>query len=516
MCLFRILAIVTVALSAVLPAADTDLWPMRWRVCADYTAGYTFRYPYEYEPPHQYKTELSRGFTWQGADTTGAETVTITVNGKKITAIVNNGPAKGEIDVKAFSFKAAELPTGLDGSSLAEVGNRIAQDQRLGLKPADQALTWQSYDYYQKQPSRPFADAKWAAPGIEASIGESAGACGLVVKHGERWSGLICAGKLSAGDNRAILESFEILAQPKGAKEPRSWREAMGAQGKVLDADGQLVPAAPAKAVGWSRAWETETRHYHVTSHVSPRRLAEYGAVLEALYKVYTATYNPDAVPPYKLEVHIFNTQSDFMSAAAAKGFPVGSGVGGFFVPSLLSIFAFEDTRGAHFPPEAVVEKILAHECSHQFLHVTCNGSSHVPTWMNEGLAVYFESGDFAPGTHEFRLAPPHGRIGTLKSLYGQRKDTLWPLDNYLKHYGHISAEQYGEVYAMVHFWIFGAPGGLKHFKDYWQALKAGENGSDAFERVFMADLIKVHGSREKALAVWQRMLVDYVVHKLN
>ena len=159
-------------------------------------------------------------------------------------------------------------------------------------------------------------------------------------------------------------------------------------------------------------------------------------------------------MPPYKLKIHIFNTQEDFMTAAAAHGFPVGQTVGGFFVPTLGSIFAYEESSkwgGDSFS----VEHVLAHECSHQFLHVTCNGSDHVPTWINEGLAVYFESGIFKNGT--FVIQPPRERIARLKDLYDRMHRPLVPLNAYLGNYGHISPDMYGEVYAMTSYWLFGS-----------------------------------------------------------
>lgn len=342
-----------------------------------------------------------------------------------------------------------------------------------------------------------------------ASIGDGPGACGLVVQHGDRFSGLILTGPLAQGDNRKILDTFEILV-PKG-KELQTWREAQWRKGFVIDAAGRPLKAGPSAPRRWTEGWELETRHYHVTTQVSPAKLLEYGALLEGLYAVYDKTYDPESAPPYKLEVHVYNTQEDFMGASAAMGGPVSRQVGGFFMPGLLSIFVFQQTEAAGFSPEGSVDKILAHECSHQFLHVTCNGSRHVPTWMNEGLAVYFENGRFDRASGRFILQSPKGRIGVLQQLYAQQKRTLWPLDRYLQHYGPISAEQYGEVYAMVHFWIFGAKGGTKRFKTYWTALKAGENGSDAFDRVFMADLEKAHGSKGKAVEVWGTMLMDYV-----
>lgn len=512
--LLRAVVSCLVAGCAALGAVETDLWPMRWRVCADYESGYTFRFPYEYQPPHQYKTELKRGFA---AKDTEAELVTITVGGKQVRAVLQDDSMKREIDLKGFSFTADQLPSDLTDITLEAVGNYVAQDGRFGFKAEDQTLVWKPYDYYHDPERRRFAEVKWAPPGLEASIGESKGACGLVVKHGNRYSGIICAGPLAEASNRAILDTFEILALPKGAKELRSWREGQVYQNRVVDEQGKAVPAAAAKPVNWATAWECETRHYHVTSHVSPRRLIEYGAFVEALYNMYASTYQPDSMPPYKMEIHVFNTQRDFMSAAAATmGISVGSSVGGFFVPSKLCIYAFEDTKGAQFSDDFTLEKVVAHECSHQFLHVTCNGSDHVPTWINEGLAVYFESALYQRNSRNFKLQSPRQRIAILKAYYAQQRATMWPMDDYVKHYGHISAEQYGEVYAMVHFWIFGATGGTKRFKEYWQALKAGENGSEAFERVFMVDLIKAHGTREKALEVWQKMMLQYVSKKLD
>jgi len=98
-------------------------------------------------------------------------------------------------------------------------------------------------------------------------------------------------------------------------------------------------------------------------------------------------------------------------------------------------------------------------------------------------------------------LQSPRERIAILKELYAQRKTTLRPLDDYLKHYGHISPDEYGEVYAMTHFWVFASKSGKDRFKLYWTALKHRENGTEAFERIFMADMIKAQGGRDQAIA---------------
>ncbi len=74
----------------------------------------------------------------------------------------------------------------------------------------------------------------------------------------------------------------------------------------------------------------------------------------------------------------------------------------------------------------------------------------------------------------------------------------------------------------MTSFWVFGTCSpdpstcrhkncGLKRFRDYFAALRAGENGAEAFERIFMVDMIKTQGSRARAVAAWQQALLAYV-----
>ena len=277
------------------------------------------------------------------------------------------------------------------------------------------------------------------------------------------------------------------------------------------------------KPVAWTEGWDLETEHYHISAHTSPGRLLQHGAYYEALYRSYCEVYQPEKMPPVKFEVHVFDKNKDFLSASAAWGIPVSSGgsgiVGGFFVPSLLSLWVFEES-GALGGDDFSVEHVSAHECSHQFLHVACNGSEHVPTWINEGLAVYFESGKFKGG--QFVLLPPVERLGQLQAAYLRAGSMLQKPELYLDHKGRIGASQYGEVYAMVHFWVFNqCKSACKHrdkdncgryrFLQFWAAMRKGEEGKDAFERIFMADMVKTLGSREKAVKEWEKQMVDYV-----
>lgn len=494
-----------------------DEWAMRWRVYNDIVGGISFRYPYDYYTRDQYKGELFRRTRLPQSSSSEAESEVqvIEVDGKLVRVRVTggDGPRSGP-DVRAFSLTEAQLAELGSGTDLGAIGDAVSK----------QKLTWKPFEYYADSPDRPFASKKWAIKDITAMIGENASSSAVVVKHGDRHSGLVLTGGLSAAENQAIIDTFEILRPGKGKNPPTNWREAQSKTGKVMDGAEKLVGSSGrVQPVAWKNGWDVETAHYHITSHVSPGRLLQHAQYLEILYKGFANIYEPETAPPYKFEIHIINTHAEFMAAAAANGFPVGESVGGFFVPHQQSIFVYEDSvkwGGDDFS----VEHVLAHECSHQFLHMSCNGTRHVPTWLNEGLAVYFEAGTVKGG--QFVAGVPKGRIDYLKQLYDRTRTTLIPVDEYLSHYGHIAPAQYGEVYAMTHFWLFGTcqdgckhkPGacGLAHFRDYWKRLKAGEDGTKAFDATFMDGMIKAKGSREAAIAAWQQAYFDYVKRALR
>lgn len=491
--------------------AVDDEWEMRPRVFCDAVAGITFRYPYELYAPDQYKPELTR--LRRMADPSEVELKEVEIDGKIVKVVVEREPAPRIPDVRAFSAVASTLPAEVAGGGLAAVGNHLAERK----------LSWSPFTYYAKSDERPHANPATAPKEIQAMIADSAELSALVVKHGDRYSGVVLNGALKERGNQGIVDSFEVMTPAKGKQPATTWRETQGRAGKVTDPLGRLVASsAKQKSVSWTKAWDLETAHYHITTQVSPARLVQYGVFLEALYKSYSQLYNPEVFPPVKMEIHVFNTQEEFRAAATEHGFAIGPGVGGFFVPALLSIFVYEEVSKHS---SATVEEVLAHECSHQFLHVTCNGSRHVPTWINEGLAVYFESGVFQGG--QFQVRPPVERIARLKDLYDYRKTTLMPLEGYLGHYGHIPGDSYGEVYAMTTFFLFGTcqggfancrhkECGLAHFRDYWKALKRREDGTKAFEEHFMKDMIKAKGSREAAIAAWQQAYFSYVMKELR
>lgn len=85
-------------------------------------------------------------------------------------------------------------------------------------------------------------------------------------------------------------------------------------------------------------------------------------------------------------------------------------------------------------------------------------------------------------------------------------------IEDYIKHRGPIGAIQYGEVYSLTSYLVFSGPIGRAKFLEYWQALRDGEEGDEAFERIFMKTLEEKYGSRDKVFKVWTEALRDYVL----
>jgi hypothetical protein len=525
----RLLLLLSVALagSAQLRAEDNP-FPMKWRVFCDASSCDSFRYPYEFFPVDQYKGDLHRFSLSQPGQMRMNDQHGTDMQGGDAESPMH---PQSRVDIHHFAYTDAEL-----------TAKSLSTLQSVGDAEAAASLTWKPYAYYEsKNDARPFADPRWADEGIEAMIGEGTGVCGLVVRHGAHVSGLILDGGLSSGTNQRVLDSFEVLSVghklKKGEKPSKKahftdWAAYHCAVGKVIDNDNHLLsPPLHSTPVPWGQTWEIETPHYHITTDFSPSRLLDHAVYVEGLFDAYSNLYHPDKMPPYKFEVHIFNTYREFQEASAAWGdaIPVGPGqiVGGFFQPSLLSLWVYEES-GQLGGESFSIEHVMAHECSHQFLHVVCNGSDHIPTWINEGLAVYFEAGAFEGG--QFVIKSPTDRINRLKQAYQQLGTTLWPLDKYINHHGFISADMYGEVYAMTMFWVFGTCNpdfatcnhkknncGYYRFQAFMKALRNHEDGNQAFENIFMKDMITAqNGDRAKAIALWQSSLMDWVKTSLK
>ena len=181
-------------------SAAADEWAMRWRVYNDTVGGVSFRYPYDYYNRDQYKGELFRRERLPQSSSAEGEVKVIEIDGKLVRVRVTGGDApRSGADVRAFSLTPTQLTELAAGAELGAIGDAVSK----------QKLTWKTFEYYSESPDRPFASKKWATKDISAMIGENESTCAIIVKHGDRHSGIILTGGLSAADNQAIIDGWQ-------------------------------------------------------------------------------------------------------------------------------------------------------------------------------------------------------------------------------------------------------------------------------------------------------------------
>jgi hypothetical protein len=103
----------------------------------------------------------------------------------------------------------------------------------------------------------------------------------------------------------------------------------------------------------------------------------------------------------------------------------------------------------------------LRHECTHALIH---NALPYLPLWLDEGLAEYFEQPVARTGTHphlgRLRWSMRLGWSPSLKRLESRRG------------FQDMTARDYREAWAWVHFLLHGPPPARKALADYLAAIR--------------------------------------------
>ena len=430
----RIIALVALlfvsSVSAVLSAAEEHSADglMRWRTIADPESRISFRVPFTYNVVDMYHPGVTRKRQGHSASVTGEEAMGMTpdeIQQLLLERLRNPDKSKIKYDIELKFRPRDDLGT----LSFQELGAAA-----LTIVELEGDFEWSEFNYYEESPERPQGNVKWAPEGITAALGYNDDYSILALSYEQGIAVVKCTGGLSEHTNEHVLNTVEVMVEKR--KELQTYRHGTTLRGMVVNYKGEIGKPPRVKSVAVDQAYDIETAHYHVISNVPGKAIHQYGAMMEVLYDAFIKTYLPEKVPVFKMEVAVWADQGQMSQAAGKTGVgPLGPGVLGFFAPGLLNIMAYETgASDGDFSTFAT----LAHEASHQFLHMACNGSQHVPTWINEGLAVYFESAQYRNG--RLSLRAPKGRLNNLSRWYSRMTNgkMLWKPDVYLSHYGHI------------------------------------------------------------------------------
>jgi Protein of unknown function (DUF1570) len=216
-------------------------------------------------------------------------------------------------------------------------------------------------------------------------------------------------------------------------------------------------------ASDWKNAWvfKTPPGHFIITSNVSPELVQEIGTAMEQCYNELAKVFGAKTAVK-AINVEVFATQDQFIRQSAESGFPMGRNVLGYFYwgPST-GIRAFY----AGTPEQTL--STLFHECTHLVIHNVCE---EVPTWANEGLAVFFESAERDDKGMKLETIP-FNRLWQLKSMLKQGDLSLNRLCQ-LSGMREYTGEYYPQGWALIYYLLYAEKGkNRKLFENFYGGL---------------------------------------------
>lgn len=205
-----------------------------------------------------------------------------------------------------------------------------------------------------------------------------------------------------------------------------------------------------------------------------------------------------------KFEVYLFARRDDYMRLTGNR-FP---NTGGIFMPRRNLLAAYLEDQGCDG-----LRRSIQHEAFHQFAFAAIG--PNVPTWLNEGMAQYFEEGIWIGTNFTFGHVPPR-RLRQLQHDVKQKQivpfatmlattDDEW--QSTLTTNADRGATQYNQSWAMTHFLVHGANGNVRYRPRLIHMLKrihAGRSAPEAFAEAFSSNVAGFQSRFEEFAAALQ------------
>ncbi len=251
---------------------------------------------------------------------------------------------------------------------------------------------------------------------------------------------------------------------------------------------GRAAAKWPARRVGSDLV--IQTPHYVVESDHPEENVQLIAAQQEVLFAELHRRMNK--IKPVsmrdRLKVLVYKDQERYLSRLGAGV----AGSRGVFMPAMDVLACWADPDQLD-----IVLETLRHEGTHQFIaHYL---GSNCPIWLNEGMAVFYEHGEFSRKSGRLVIGQvPKGRVNVLrKALAG---GNIIPLSSMLMRTNQQWLErvntrhpegylQYCQAWAMVHFLAYGGGGRYQPaFLQYMHYVSRGRPSTWAWERSFGND----------------------------
>ncbi len=255
---------------------------------------------------------------------------------------------------------------------------------------------------------------------------------------------------------------------------------------KTIEKRQEEARARSKFASDWKNAWVYQTKggSFEIHSNLSAQLVEEIGIAMEQCYAELARVFSAKAAIK-QVVIEVYANQEQFREYSAAGGFPVGENVLGYFY--------YGKGSGIRCFYAGSLDRTLStlfHECTHLVIHQACGERVEVPTWANEGLAVFFESADRdEKGMHLQTV--PWDRLWQLREIIKRGEVSLDSLCS-LHGAGQYTAIYYPQGWSLIYYLLYAQNGKLRPaFEDFYDQLTHGKFDGDGlalFKRSFGVD----------------------------
>ncbi|KAA3604946.1 MAG: DUF1570 domain-containing protein [Planctomycetota bacterium] len=273
-----------------------------------------------------------------------------------------------------------------------------------------------------------------------------------------------------------------LANQPEEARQVLLDAAAKGLESKNLETATAILVKAE-QGPNWGHAYSHRSRHYQIASNVNQDICEDAAKALEDALRGYDRYLLPlPLMQDEAFRVFIFAGQGTYVDYAAGVFGAAGSHQTVGMYSSLLKQLLIWNTPDPHLMRATVV-----HEGFHQYFDLVCPQS---PTWLNEGMAVYFETAEYR--SRQWKEGTLHQDM--LKALDFLREKWL-PLKELMQmqpaaFYGDQADLHYAQSWSLVWF-LRRHPDAGELLQDFLKRLHQGEIRRDAQEAVFPESVIR-------------------------
>ena len=238
--------------------------------------------------------------------------------------------------------------------------------------------------------------------------------------------------------------------------------------------------AKSAKRIPWAQAFQERSPHFLIVTNTSAKLAKEMSQALEQQYTDFLRRFVIKKEPKNPLPIKVFAEKAEFKKYIQEGGAKITEHAAGFFDPNKKEIVLYWSDD-----PEDVLST-LYHETTHYFVDLFMP-RAEAPLWMNEGLAVYFETAQFKNGRLETGQIP-YGRLLELQEALKAGKQHKLSALVKMNDYGAGGYDQlaYAEGWSLVYFFAtFQRGQHAQRFGFYMEELQKGRPPALAFKNAF-------------------------------